>query len=129
MYQFRLDYQSSAVFVKNAGFWTPVEADAYVTAFGNNVDLMRKSRGRVRILVDAREAAIHAVETVQRIALFRQHVDNALDRVAVVVATSLKKQQVTRTMPPCAKAFLSMDAANLWLFAHDHCEVKPTLVA
>ncbi|WP_267414336.1 hypothetical protein [Sphingomonas sp. GC_Shp_4] len=46
--------------------------------------------------------------------------DNPGDRFAVVTPSSLRKQQATGAkLPTTGMAFISLNAAETWLFAHD----------
>jgi len=120
MFSFTIDHDSRVVRIVSAGAWTAEEAERYIVEFGQNFAEARRLFTEVRVLVDARKAAPHAPFMAKRLAILGRFFDQPGDRLAVVIETSLKKQQVSREgLPKFGMAFLSIDAAETWLFAHD----------
>ena len=121
MFTFRLDHQARAVRIVSTGSWTAADAERYVAEFSRHFAEARGLFRDVRVIVDARNAAPHAPMIARRLAVLGRLFDRPGDRLAVVINSSVKKQQVNRDgLPPFGMAFLSIDAAETWLFAHDH---------
>jgi hypothetical protein len=120
MYTFAIDDEVRAIRVVSAGSWSLAEADQYVAEFERHFAEARDRFGEVRVLVDARMAEPHAPFMAKRLAVLGRLFDGPGDRLAVVINSSVKKQQVSREgLPTFGMAFLSMDAAEMWLFAYD----------
>lgn len=119
MFTIKIDGQQRAMRVRSSGFWNIEKADLYVSKFCEGIQDCRRQFGAARALVDAREAAVHTQETAKRLGTLGDLFDQPGDRLAIVTTSSLKKQQVSRTLPACGQAFLSLNAAETWLFAFD----------
>jgi len=121
MYTFTIDDDARAIRIVSAGSWTLADAEQYLVEFERHFADARRRFGDVRVLVDARKAAPHAPFMAKRLAVLGRLFDGPGDRLAVVINSSLKKQQVGREgLPILGMAFLSIDAAETWLFAYDH---------
>ena len=124
MYTFTIDEAHRAIRIVSADSWTADEAERYIVAFEQNFAQARARFGDVRVLVDARKAAPHEPSVAKRLSVLGRLFDRPGDRLAVVIDSSLKKQQVSREgLPPFGMAFLSIDAAEMWLFAYDQAGV------
>jgi hypothetical protein len=103
-----------------SGMWTPEQVDACFDTLRIQIGEMRASFGRVRVLVDRREAVPQPASTVERL---RSHTHMGYlpgDRIAVVVDSSLSKMQLRDQLDPeTHKLFISENAATTWLTAHD----------
>jgi hypothetical protein len=120
MYSFTIDDEAKAVRIVSEGAWASVDAELYLVDFERHFGEARRRFGDVRVLVDARKAEPHAPFMAKRLAVLGALFDGPGDRLAVVINTSLKKQQVGREgLPTFGMAFLSIDAAETWLFAYD----------
>ena len=118
LYRMTVDEAARIARVSTHGSWTIDDTEDYIAELFELVEDCRRRFGRVRLLVDRRESEIQSEPVVDRLmevnaALFR--VD---DRLAVVVGSSLAKGQLRRAFVHAgSQAFLSHDAARLWLTA------------
>jgi hypothetical protein len=119
-FSFVIDDDRQVVRVTSVGTWTLEQVDAYAAEFRHSCSIARERFGRVRALVDGREAMTPDAEVGKRLALLSSLFDQPGDRFAVVTHSSLRKQQASRDgLPDAGMAFVSPDAAEMWLFAHD----------
>jgi hypothetical protein len=98
-----------------SGFWSIEIADRYLNELAAAARLARKRFGFVHVMVDARKSAVHGIETVTRLHSVNRIVSHAPDRIAIVAATALEKQQIVRGLPGNrGEAFLSIWPKRGW---------------
>lgn len=114
------DPAKQVINVVGIGLWSE---DVIKCHFASLVDILSNVRATkipVRVLSDLREAAVQAPEIAQRIAAFTAQAYRPGDRIAILVASSLVKMQMRRSVNnQDTMAFLSPSAAQTWLFAYD----------
>lgn len=114
------DAAMGAIRVEATGTWTMQQADLHCIQLTALVEDMRMRTGRVRIFVDRRGVETQAPAIIDRIAGGLDSILRSGDRVAVLVASSLVKMQVRRSVDlSIYELFISERAAFLWLLAHD----------
>lgn len=119
-FTFAFDDERQVIRVVTSGTWSVSDVDRYAADFRRHIATARERFGAVRALVDGREAVTQDAEVGKRLALLSCLFDRPGDRFAVVTPTSLRKQQASRDgLPETGMAFVSPDAAEMWLFAHD----------
>jgi hypothetical protein len=119
-FTFALNEALQLIEVVSAGTWSLADAERYAAEFRRHVGIARERFGRVRALVDGRDAVTQDAEVRKLLSSLGALFDGAEDRFAVVTPTSLRKQQAGRDgLPGNGMAFVSPDAARTWLFAYD----------
>jgi hypothetical protein len=119
-FTFDLDDDRQVIRVVTSGTWSVADADRYAADFRRHVATARARFGTVRALVDGRDAITRDAEVGKRLAMLSCLFDRPGDRFAVVTCSSMRKQQASRDgLPETGMAFVSQDAAEMWLFAHD----------
>jgi hypothetical protein len=118
-YMFYLDADRRCVRVESRGVWSPVDVQRYSAEFQRQFAVARERFGSVRMLVDARNASSMDPAVGRSLAALGALFDQPGDRFAVVTPTSLRKQQASnQSLPSSGMAFISINAAEIWLFAH-----------
>jgi len=119
-FEFQVDDPTRSIRVKSVGTWTLGDVERYCVEFRDHFATARARFGDVRVLVDGREASTGDVEVSKRLGELGALFDRPGDRFAVVTPSSLRKQQAGRDgLPSSGMAFVSVDAAEMWLLAHD----------
>lgn len=115
-----LERESAIVVVRVSGVLTKADFDDYASALRRESGMARRRAGRLMILVDATYGGLLPAETAGAVdALQNELASEPLDRIAILVTSSLQKLQVRRldaggkTLP-----FLSENAARTWLSAY-----------
>lgn len=113
---------SGLIVVVTSGFWSVALADAYRIELAQYLAAARAKRGYALSLIDGRENAVQSPEVMARFADFENlTAPGERDRSALVVPSSLAKLQAHRiTKSPRSKAFLSLNAARMWLLAYEN---------
>jgi hypothetical protein len=115
-FQIHLDRESGAILVEGSGFWTAQVLDAH---FDNLYDMVARRRTggyKIKVLVDLRHGDVQSVDVITKIGARTSQVYETQDRVAIVVATSLFKMQLRRTVKrPLHNFFTSLPEAQGWL--------------
>jgi hypothetical protein len=119
-FRFEIDDRTRSIRVVSAGTWLNDDLERYSLEFRRHVAIARQRFGDVRFLIDGRAAATDNGEVRKRLAGLAALFDQPNDRFAVVTPSSLRKQQAARDgLPTPGMAFVSVDAAEMWLLAHD----------
>jgi hypothetical protein len=119
-YTFEIDEPTRSLRVLSSGTWTLEHAECYAQAFRDELVIVRRRFGCARVIVDGREAATDDVAVSRLLGGLGSLFDQPGDRLAVVTASSLRKQQASQEgMPSSVMAFISANAAMTWLLAYD----------
>lgn len=115
-FQFAFDPMIDAVCVILTGQWSMTTADAYMQAV---VDNIRSAPGTARprkALFDLRNCALHSRDVAEALAEFHARVTPDMDRVALVVASTLDGMQAKRIGKAReVQTFDTVAAARDWL--------------
>jgi len=102
------------------GCWSEEDARAYAVAFRKEFGMARAAWGVVRVLLDGRDTEGQPAAVNRH---YRKLMSDALvdpyDRLAIVASNSVIKLNTHRAITTSKiQAFLSMNAAETWLRAH-----------
>jgi hypothetical protein len=117
-FAFVVDNERRCIRVVSSGVWTQADVQRYSADFRYYFDMARERFGEVRMLVDARNASSTGPIVGTGLAALGM-LFQPTDRFAVVTPTSLRKGQASnQALPSPGMAFISINAAETWLFAH-----------
>ena len=124
LYEIRHDHALEIIRVGGIGIQRVEDADRYLAELGRTVAAMRARIGVVRLLADLRNSPVRSQPVAERIRLGNLSLYRPGDRVALLVESSLMKMQLRRNLvPEYQNIFMSVNAAETWLTAHD--DVSP----
>jgi hypothetical protein len=119
LYEIALDPTDGLVLARTRGFWTLADADAYIAILRDLTAASRVRFGRVRLLVDLSDSAVHTPEVARRFLTLNALFSGPRDKCALVTCSSLKKMQIRRTLrSDQMQVFVSQTAARLWIAAY-----------
>jgi hypothetical protein len=104
--------------VEGKGLWSAAFIDGHFGALKTQIEAMRETHGRARVLVNLCTATIQTPDTADRIRHWTGVIYKEQDRVAIVLASSLLKSQMRRVaIIADRELFLSETNALGWLLA------------
>lgn len=116
----KFDAEAGILHVRSAGLLEPRQIDQCFSEAGSIATTVRSNGDAMRVLVDAREATIQSGATEERMRVGTDALYLPCDRVAMLVKSSLVKNQLRRIVDKAThQMFLSENAALTWLLAYD----------
>ena len=121
MYKIDYDAATGEVHSFNRGFWMLDEAVTYREQLTAAVKQCRQEHGRLHLLIESSEAAVHSTSVTPMLTEFSAELHaHPRDRIAIVVLTALKQMQVKRSFTAESfEIFRSKQEAVAWLRAGD----------
>jgi len=120
LFEIRHDEDLEIIRVSGVGVQRVEDVDRYLAELGRSIAAMRARRGPIRLLADLRHSPVRSQPVAERLRLGNLTLYRAGDRVALLVESSLMKMQLRRNLVPEYQAiFMSANAAETWLTAHD----------
>ena len=118
MFDLHYDPVKRAIFVQATGFHTMSEVQVFMRDCAAATAQSRADCGEVKILVDATDTVVQSDEVMGAFNEADSWAPEPNDRMALLVTSSLAKMQASRSFKnEREKAFVSRDAAWLWLMA------------
>jgi len=119
-FAFHRDDSTGILRVTTHGCWTEDDGRTFALAFRKEFGAARTSWGVVRVLLDGRDTEGQPPAVNRH---YRKVISNSLvdpdDRLAIVACNSMIKLETHRAITTSKiQAFLSMNAAETWLRAH-----------
>ncbi len=115
---YKLSSTGDVIHAEVNGFWSLGDVANYLRHLSRMIATMRSEYRRARVIVDARQLPVQSADVIKT---FKAANDLFLegDRVAIIVASSLLKMQLSRSIEGYeTKVFISIDAAKTWLNAY-----------
>jgi hypothetical protein len=116
---FTLDHDTSneMLTVTTQGFWTLEEVDTFAAKLKLGVSEFTVCNRPLKLLIDSRDASIQTASVVAKLEqLSNDLLSHSSDRIAIVVGSTLKRLQVSRSLPiEQAQVFTNVSAARSWL--------------
>lgn len=119
---FRIGFDPAANLIRAyaGGCWSVDETHRYIGALTRFVHGHRSRSGVARVLLDRRDILTQSPEVADLLARANGAIFRDSDKIALVVSSSIAKSSLRQRMPhPGSKAFLSIEAAEVWLGAFD----------
>ncbi|MGV3768433.1 MAG: hypothetical protein ACO1NM_00225 [Sphingobium phenoxybenzoativorans] len=114
-----LDLDTQTVRVSSGGLWTQADAERSLVVHKRIIREARLRFGSVKAMIDLRDVIRPTLESALWFQSTNSEIYREDDRIAVVVKSSVFKIQLRRAlMVGTREAFLSMDAAEMWLQAY-----------
>lgn len=119
-FAFHRDDSTGILRVTTHGCWNEQDGRDFAVAYRQQFDSARASWGVVRVLLDGRDTTGHPREVNRHYRkLLVETLADPADRLAVVACNSLVKLDSRQGLVSAnIQAFLSMNAAEIWLRAH-----------
>lgn len=114
MIEVSYDRNEDLVRVRITGFLTTSEVGQFALDFKDALITARQRTGSARVLVYASNL-VQSADVMQEFGAAQNVIDPLKDRAAILANSNLVKMQVQRGLEGNQKAFLSEDAAKLWL--------------
>jgi hypothetical protein len=119
-FAFNRDDSTEILRITTHGRWSEHDARSFALAYRKEFDGARSSWGIVRVLIDGRDTDGHPQDVNRHYRkLLIEMLSDPADRLAVVASNSMIKLDSHQALR-CDRiqAFLSMNAAETWLRAH-----------
>jgi hypothetical protein len=119
LWDIRFDADTGVIRVSCHGLWMPADADHHIDELQRIVEHVRPL-GPARVMADLRDTVVRPMDTAQRLRERNRALYRDGERLALVVGSSLLKMQTRRNLlGSWQEIFLSENAAETWLRAHD----------
>jgi hypothetical protein len=122
MFSFKIDDSRGIVRGTLSGMLTLDDAARFKAEALRQAQSLRAQSGRMLMIMDSRQAETHSTEVNERFRGFTASlVVSDQDRIALVMGSSFRKVRAAELhASPHVKAFISPNAAEIWLLAYVH---------